>query len=305
MCGEASMEFNEKPQELRKCEGLTQEELACALHVSRTAVSKWESGRGPPSIDSLKNISQHFGVSLDELLSSERLLSIAEDEGKRKTERHLTTALRLIDCAALLLTFLPVFSVHAGGGVVGVALPSLLSAKPILFAVSAVATAATVLLGAMALLRGGKAPEFWRAGGRCASQALTCVCILAFIATRQIYAAAIALVDDAAGRGRHFHRSHAGQPQDKRKRHASTREYRPNRVCGVHGRRKNSFRRALALGHRGRRTAGQRACNGVPRHRPRLQEEVTQSRRFRGPARTREKARPSHTFLRTARIIPI
>ena len=52
------MEFNEKLQELRKAKGLTQEELAEKLFVSRTAISKWESGRGYPSIDSLKEISR-------------------------------------------------------------------------------------------------------------------------------------------------------------------------------------------------------------------------------------------------------
>ena len=57
------MEFHEKLQELRKQRGMTQEELATALYVSRTAVSKWESGRGYPSIDSLKAISGFFGVS--------------------------------------------------------------------------------------------------------------------------------------------------------------------------------------------------------------------------------------------------
>ena len=50
------MEFNEKLQQLRKQKGLTQEQLAEALFVSRTAVSKWESGRGYPNIESLKAI---------------------------------------------------------------------------------------------------------------------------------------------------------------------------------------------------------------------------------------------------------
>ena len=56
------MEFHEKLQELRKNRGLTQEELAEALYVSRTAISKWESGRGYPSIDSLKKINPIFKV---------------------------------------------------------------------------------------------------------------------------------------------------------------------------------------------------------------------------------------------------
>ena len=76
------MEFHEKLQELRKNRRMTQEELAEVLYVSRTAVSKWESGRGYPSIDSLKEISKFFSVSIDDLLSGEKLLSIAEKENK-------------------------------------------------------------------------------------------------------------------------------------------------------------------------------------------------------------------------------
>lgn len=52
------MEFHEKLQELRKQKNLTQEELSEILFVSRTAISKWESGRGYPSIDSLKAIAE-------------------------------------------------------------------------------------------------------------------------------------------------------------------------------------------------------------------------------------------------------
>ena len=78
------MEFHEKLQELRKSRGMTQEELAAALFVSRTAISKWESGRGYPSIDSLKEISRYFSVSIDDLLSGEQLILIAEKENKSK-----------------------------------------------------------------------------------------------------------------------------------------------------------------------------------------------------------------------------
>ena len=74
------MEFHEKLRELRKSRGLTQEELAEALFVSRTAISKWESRRGYPSIDSLKEISRYFAVSIDDLLSGEQLITIAEKE---------------------------------------------------------------------------------------------------------------------------------------------------------------------------------------------------------------------------------
>ena len=76
------MEFHEKLQELRKSRGLTQEELAGILFVSRTAISKWESGRGYPSIDSLKEISNYYSITIDDLLSGEKLLSIAEKENK-------------------------------------------------------------------------------------------------------------------------------------------------------------------------------------------------------------------------------
>ena len=74
------MEFNEKLQELRKSKGLTQEELAEVLFVSRTAISKWESGRGYPSIDSLKEISRFFSVTIDDLICSDEMITVAEND---------------------------------------------------------------------------------------------------------------------------------------------------------------------------------------------------------------------------------
>ena len=83
------MEFNEKLQELRKKNNLTQEELARSLFVTRTAVSKWESGRGYPSIDSLKAIAQFFSLTLDELLSSDEVLKIAKENQKSTEKRKI------------------------------------------------------------------------------------------------------------------------------------------------------------------------------------------------------------------------
>ena len=103
------MELNEKLQQLRKQRGLTQEELAEMLYVSRTAVSKWESGRGYPSIDSLKAISKLFAISIDELLSSEELMSIAETEQKEKTKHMSDLIFGALDCMVAMMFVLPIF----------------------------------------------------------------------------------------------------------------------------------------------------------------------------------------------------
>jgi transcriptional regulator with XRE-family HTH domain len=103
------VEFHEKLQELRKRKGLTQEELAEALYVSRTAISKWESGRGYPGIESLKHISTYFGVSIDDLLSGEQLLSLAERENKGNLQRICDFLSGAVDLLALLLIVLPLY----------------------------------------------------------------------------------------------------------------------------------------------------------------------------------------------------
>lgn len=103
------MEFNEKLQELRKNKGLTQEELAEALYVSRTAVSKWESGRGYPNIDSLKEISRFFSVTVDDLLSGEKLLSIAEKENKSNMRELCNLLFGIVDLFSLMLILLPIY----------------------------------------------------------------------------------------------------------------------------------------------------------------------------------------------------
>lgn len=108
------MEFHEKLQELRKQKNLTQEELSEILFVSRTAISKWESGRGYPSIDSLKAIAEFFGVTIDELLSNRELICIAEKDSHQKTQHMRDLVFGLIDCSVVMLFFIPLFGQQGG-----------------------------------------------------------------------------------------------------------------------------------------------------------------------------------------------
>jgi transcriptional regulator with XRE-family HTH domain len=65
------MNLNEKIQKLRKDQGLSQEQLAEQLHVTRQAVSKWETGEGLPDIENILQLSELFGVSVDYLLKNQ------------------------------------------------------------------------------------------------------------------------------------------------------------------------------------------------------------------------------------------
>ena len=103
------MEFGEKLQELRKSRGLTQQELAEALYVSRTAISKWESGRGYPSIDSLKEISGFFSVSIDDLLSGEKLVSLAKKENQSNIRHICDLLFGIVDLMNITLIILPLY----------------------------------------------------------------------------------------------------------------------------------------------------------------------------------------------------
>lgn len=124
------MEFSEKLQELRKQKGLTQEELSEILLVSRTAISKWESGRGYPSIDSLKAISGYFCITIDDLLSGKELLSIAEKDSTVKTQNMRNLVFGLLDCATVMLIFIPFFGQREGDVIHQVSLLSLTEGLP-------------------------------------------------------------------------------------------------------------------------------------------------------------------------------
>ena len=65
--GGNAMAFGERLQEVRKRSGLTQEEFAEQLQVSRQSVSRWESGRGYPEMEKLLFIYRQYHVTLNDL----------------------------------------------------------------------------------------------------------------------------------------------------------------------------------------------------------------------------------------------
>lgn len=84
------MTFAEKLKELRKQNGISQEQLAEKIYVSRQAITKWESGNGIPDIENLISISNLFNESLDSLLSEEKsLISKHEFLYESRTEYDL------------------------------------------------------------------------------------------------------------------------------------------------------------------------------------------------------------------------
>lgn len=183
------MEFNEKLQELRKQKNLTQEELAEALYVSRTAISKWESGRGYPNIDSLKAISKFFSVSLDELLSGDELLTIAEEDNRQK-ERHLRNLVfGLLDCSVAMFLFLPFFGQGANGVIQEVSLLSLTVVEMYVKISYRVIVFGIVLWGIFSLAFQNCKRTFWVQNKDKISLGLSLVAALFFIVSKQPYAA--------------------------------------------------------------------------------------------------------------------
>lgn len=122
------MEFHDKLYQLRKQKGLSQEELANRLNVSRQTVSKWELGDSTPDMEKLAAISNLFAISLDELVMdkipmeagkgaakseiiNELQQKVLTEENKKKAKRGLKIAailfgiLVLIDMISMIVYF--------------------------------------------------------------------------------------------------------------------------------------------------------------------------------------------------------
>ena len=188
------MEFNEKLQELRKRKGLTQEELAAGLFVSRTAVSKWESGRGYPSIDSLKSIAKFFSMPLDDLLSTDEVLTIAEEDSKARTEHFRDLVFGSLDLIAAILLFLPFFAKRSADAVQGVSLIALSGTYTYLTAAYFAAVIVISAFGALTLAMQSCQKKFWLKSKRMISLCLGALSVMLFIITLQPYAAVFSFI---------------------------------------------------------------------------------------------------------------
>lgn len=185
------MEFGEKLRQLRKSRGLTQEELAQVLYVSRTAVSKWESGRGYPGIDSLKEISGFFSVSIDDLLSGEKLLSIAERENKDHLRDLCDRLTGVVDLCSFLLILLPMYPQTVEGFVYSVNLFQYSEAASLIPRVYWVLFLGLMLTGGLKLLllylRSGKGRKILTV----CSMALSIAAVFVLALTRSTYAVSL------------------------------------------------------------------------------------------------------------------
>ncbi len=188
------MTFGEKLKKIRTDSGFTQEELAQALYVSRAAISKWESGRGYPNIDSLKEIAKLFGVTIDALLSGDELLSIAEEDTRQKESHIRDLVFGLLDCCVAMFFFLPFFGQKAGGSIQEVPLLSLSEIATYLQIAYFAVVIAIIGAGITTLALQNCRKAFWIRNKRKVSLILNAAGALLFIISSQPYAAALQFI---------------------------------------------------------------------------------------------------------------
>lgn len=181
------MEFNEKLQELRKAKNLTQEDLAKALYVSRTAISKWESGRGYPSIDSLKELSKFFSVTIDELICSEEIMLAAKYDKEKSLHKLIVLICSILDLFVGLILFIPIFG-NGANSPSAVSLLSLTGIRQWIKYLFLVLIIITVLNGLFGIIVDAMDKPVWGRYRIIAGMIMPAICSAVFILTRQPYA---------------------------------------------------------------------------------------------------------------------
>jgi transcriptional regulator with XRE-family HTH domain len=188
------MTFDGKLKELRKQKNITQEELADALYVSRTAISKWESGRGYPNIESLKLLSQYFNITVDDLLSCHEMMAMAETTHKEKSKQIKDVIFGLLDSSVILFLFLPFYGYHEGEVIHEVSLINLQGLEPYIFISYCILVALIVICGVLMLSLQNFQIRLWSKWGHRISLVLSTLATMLFIASLQPYAAVFVFV---------------------------------------------------------------------------------------------------------------
>jgi transcriptional regulator with XRE-family HTH domain len=184
------MDFKTKLLTLRKQHHLTQEELAAKLFVTRTAISKWERGIGYPSLDSLIAISQHFHISINELLSSEEIVTLAKEDHNQTISSFSLFGFAILDLITLLVMFLPLFGDKTGEHVVSVSLLNyqeslfLTISYFIIFGIFGLLGVIEILLGILKFTKKLNVLLIFSIG-------INCISLLLFIASNQPYVSSI------------------------------------------------------------------------------------------------------------------
>ncbi|MSS08403.1 helix-turn-helix transcriptional regulator [Clostridium sp. WB02_MRS01] len=179
------MEFGEKLQQLRKGMEWTQEQLAEELFVSRTAISKWESGKGYPNIDSLKNISKLFAVSIDDLLSGEELISLAANENRTNINKIFSLVYGTLDVMTISFYFLPLYIRQDSDLIRAVSLFSNPDVSTVTWIIYLVSPILMAMMGIAQIIAQHFLNEKCYSISRTCSILLQAFCILIYVATRQ------------------------------------------------------------------------------------------------------------------------
>ena len=94
------MKFHEKLLEIRKKQGLSQEELGMELQVSRQTISKWESGQSYPDFQKLVLLSDYFNMPLDELVKG---IDVQEVREKNRMDEKISSIYSDLESGKALL----------------------------------------------------------------------------------------------------------------------------------------------------------------------------------------------------------
>lgn len=186
------MTFGEKLKKLRNENRLTQDELAERLYVTRTAISKWETDKGYPNIESLKAIASFFSITVDDLLSSDEILTIADEEQKQARKRFIDLIFGLLDICNSLLLFLPLFASKGSDVIKGSSLLMLSGVSDYLKIVYFAIVIGAVVFGILTLVFSGCTSNIWIRSKTKISLVLGVLSVLLFMISLQPYASVFA-----------------------------------------------------------------------------------------------------------------